>query len=362
MNKKNLYWIELNTQNLKHNIQTYRNRLSLQSKIAAVIKSNAYGHGIIQIAKELEQDSNIHTLCVVNSEEGLLLRKEKISKPIMIIGVINSEIEKIVACDLEPTIYDLSIAQELNDAAKQQQKTCTIHIKVDTGLSRMGILPEQLPEYLEAISKLKNIRIGSIYSHLAAPANIDASLKQEQKLLSLEHNFPTHISASKSPTKSLNQNHALTRLGIGMYGYTNDDQVELRKLLKPVLSLKSRIVFIKTVPAQSSIGYDHTFITKRETRIALLPIGHGDGINLGISNKGRVIICNTIAPMVGKINMNYIIVDVTDIPECTTEDIAIIIGRSKDQEVSLYDWAKHTNLSPTHVVTNLKPHIPRICV
>lgn len=362
MKKNNLYWIELSSKNLQQNIQTYENYLPDQSKIAAVIKSNAYGHGITLIANKLEQNKIVHTFCTVNSEEGVLLRKEGICKPILIIGVINSAIEDIVKYNLEPTIYDLSHAKQLNSAAHKQNKICTVHIKIDTGLSRMGIFPEQLPSYLEAIFNLKNIRIGSIYSHLAAPDNIKISKAQETKLLSLSHTFPTHICASKSPTSSLSQDHALTRLGIGMYGYVTGDRAELVEKLKPVLSLKSCIAYIKDLPQGTPVGYDQTFITKRPTRIALLPIGHGDGINLGLSNRGHVIICDKIAPMVGKINMNYIIVDITDIPECTTKDHAILIGSSQNQTISLYDWAKHTNLSPTHVVTNLKPHIPRIFV
>ena len=362
MKKTNLFWIDLNIQNLKNNIQIYREQLPPQSKIAAVVKSNAYGHGIVHVAEKLEQDDAINIFCVVNSEEGILLRNNNISKPILIIGVINSDIEKIVEHNLEPTIYDLNIAEELNATAEKLNKVCAVHIKIDTGLSRMGIFPKQLPAYLEAISKLKHLRIKSVYSHLAVPENLQASLAQELDLFSIQHEFPTHLSASKSPTNFLNQNYCLTRLGIGMYGYVNETQVELRKKLKPVLSLKSHIILIKDIPAQTPIGYDHTFITQRKTRIAVLPIGHGDGINLGLSNKGHVIICNKLALMVGRISMNYIVVDVTDIPECTTQDIAIFIGSSTDQTLSLYNWAKLTNLSPTHVVTNLKPHIPRFCV
>lgn len=356
-----MYWIELNKKNLHHNIQIYHNITSTDNKIAAVIKSNAYGHGIIEIGQELEKNSFVETLCVVNTQEGIKLREHGITKHIFIIGIINSDLADVVKHNLQPTIYNLNIAKQLDQIAQQQNKIITVHIKVDTGLSRMGVLPEELPHYIDTLSTYKNLRIGSIFSHLAKAYDPQASRTQEEKLFIHKHNIPTHIGASKAQPASLNPNHILTRVGIGIYGYV-PKQPKLAKMLQPVLSLKSKVVLIKTIPAETPVGYNETFITKRKTTIAILPIGHGDGINLGLSNKAHVIICNKLAPVIGTISMNYITVDVTDIPECTLHDLAILIGSSKDQTISLYDWAELTGLTPTHLATNLKPHIPRILV
>ena len=361
MTTNNLYWIELNAHHLNHNIHLYKNNLPQHNHIAAVIKSNAYGHGIVPIAELLEQHNSVKMFCVANTEEALLLRQKKIKKPILVIGIVNSNLEEIVTHNIEITIYDLAIAERLNFYAQQQQKTVTVHIKIDTGLSRMGIFPEQLSDYIRAISTWNNLSIGSVYSHLAKAHDVHAAADQEKKFCSVAHPFPTHLAASKANPTELHQKYTLTRTGIGLYGYGNTTHPFAHNL-KPVLSLFSRIVMIKEIPANTHVGYDHTYTTTRTTKIAVLSIGHGDGINLHLSNKGQVIICDKLALMIGRISMNYIVVDVTEIPECTTNDHAILLGRSKNQSISLYDWEKLTNLSATHLAVNLKPHIPRIIV
>lgn len=356
-----LCWIEINTKNLDHNIDIYKKQLSPNNQIIAMIKSNAYGHGARQISSHLEGNPLVHGFCLVNTKEGILLRKNGIKKPIIVVGVINSEPEEIIEQNIEVTIYNFDIAQKLNKVASLKNKTARVHIKVDTGLSRMGILPHELNQFVAKIKQLKNLRIVSIFTHLAKSYDVEASNKQEAILYSLEHNFPTHIGSSKANFSSFKQEHIFTRIGIGMYGYVLH-QPKTQSQLKPVFSLKSRISIIKTVPEGTSIGYDQTFITKRTTTFAVLPIGYAEGISPLLSNKGTVIVCDKIAPMIGRINMNYIVIDVTDIPECTINNVVIFIGSSKNQSLSLCDWTEHTGTSPTHLTTNFKKDIPRISV
>ncbi len=361
MKTKNLYWIELSAKKLYHNIQLYRNNLPSHNQIAAVIKSNAYGHGILPVAHLLEQNSLVHMFCTANTQEALLLRQGGITKPIMVIGLVNSPTQEIVAHNIQVTIYDLALVQELDFHAGLQKKTALVHIKIDTGLSRMGIFPEQLADFIKVISEFKNVSIASVYSHLAKAHDQDSAQAQEQKFCSITHAFPVHLGASKANPRELDQKYTLTRVGIGIYGYNHQQHVFGKHLL-PVMSLKSGIAMIKTIPAGTNVGYDHTYTALRETRIAVLSMGHGDGINLHLSNQGQVIICDKLAPMIGRISMNYTVVDVTDIPEATVYDSAIWLGQSKNHSISLYDWEKITGLSATHLAVNLKPHIPRIIV
>lgn len=359
--KTDLCWIELNTNNLNSNIKTYQNQLPFRNKIVAMVKSNAYGHGSKQIAQKLDRNPLIESFAVVNSFEAIKLRNNQIKKRIIVVGVINSQLADIINYNIEVTIYNLEIAKKLNKIAKKNNKLCSIHIKVDTGLSRMGISPKELSHYLLEIKKLKNLRICSVFTHLAKSYDIESSNQQENILCSLSHNLPTHVGSSKTNFSALKSNHIFTRVGIGIYGYVLH-QPELSKQLKPVLSLKSRISMIKILPPKTPVGYDHTFITTKQTKIAVLPIGYAEGINPLLSNKGSVIVCDTFAPIIGKISMNYTVIDITHIPKCTENDIVTFIGKSKSKSISLYNWMEHTNLSPTHLSTNLKINIPRICV
>jgi alanine racemase len=361
LQKINLCWIEINTKNLDHNIAMYQKELPLHNQIIAMVKSNAYGHGSFEITKHLENNTLVYAFAVVNSQEASALRESGITKPIIVVGIINSQVNELVDLEIELTIYSKDIAEQLNQIAAKKNKILRVHVKVDTGLTRMGIFPEDLESFLTMLKKLQNLKVISIFTHLAKAYDLEASNQQEDKLYFFDHNLPTHIGSSKAHFAKFKHSHIYSRIGMGIFGYVLH-QPDLQKKLKPVFALKSRIVLIKTVAAQTTIGYDHTFITTRVTTVAVLPIGYAEGINPALSNQGAVIICDKLAPIVGKISMNYTVVDITDIPECTLNDIAIFIGKSETKSLSLYDWTDQTGISPTHLTTNFKSTVTRICV
>ena len=221
----------------------------------------------------------------------------------------------------------------------------------------MGILPKDLDDFIQTIDTLKNLKTGSIFSHFAKAYDQESSLQQKRIFESLEHTYPTHLLSSKSHFSHIEKDHSLMRVGIGLYGYVFY-QPDRNNQLQPVLSLKSRIEMIKTIPANTPIGYDHTYVTKRETTIAVLPIGYAEGLPYELSNEGSVIINDHKVPILGKLSMNYTVVDITDIPNCTKNDHAIFIGQSKSHSITFNDWAKLTRKPPTYLLTKSQATYP----
>ena len=248
-------WIEINRSNLEHNILQYKNWLPEQTKLAPVIKANAYGHGLYQIASIYDTNPHIGTLCVVNSQEALYLRKHSIKKPILIVGYLNSSLDEVILQDITITVYDLHTIKQLQSAAKQLNKLVNIHLKIDTGMSRLGIQESNIKNYLEYIQSCPNLILQGIFSHLSNGNNPTIVHQQEElfKLYNVQ-NCQRHIGNSLGSLNSKYQ-YDLARVGIGLYGYLLTTDHKKQEALKPVLSLKTKIIEIKQLSANKTIGY-----------------------------------------------------------------------------------------------------------
>lgn len=358
------HWIELDAQALEDNAQQFKEWLGPTTQIAAIIKSNAYGHGIIEIAQLYEQSKSIAAVCVVNLSEAITLREQaQVKKPIFVVSYLDRHYAYIIKYNIEVVVYDMHTAQELNKFGKKYKKQIKVHIKCDTGMSRLGITPSEIEMFIEQLTHLPWIIISGIFSHLAESyqqertAVQQAAFEQIQKL-----GYQTHISNSHGALTVQNKNHHFARIGIGLFGYIQKESLENQKKLKPVLSLKTKILQIKSVPAGTSIGYDGMFQASKHMTIATIALGYYEGLDARLSNIGFVIINDQFAPIVGRVCMNLTIVDVTTVSHCFVGQTVTVLGKEDTCSISVYDWSHLTKASVYNHLTKLSATIPRFII
>lgn len=338
-----LVWIELDGHSFEHNVQTYK-RLIGNQLLNVVVKSNAYGHGLIPIGLLAQQSNAVDWLSTATLREALELRAAGVSKPILVLYFVDDKPALALEHDIELMVSDTTMLNQLNIIGQQHTRAFKVHLKVDTGMARFGFLPTEIDTVMQKISHLPFIKVTGIYSHLSHAASADQEYTLYQATLfngvldtvhkagvSVEHK---HIANSAG----ILSNHAfnrctMVRVGLGAYGeWANDAHKSAMQErygpleLKPVLSLKTRIAQIRTVPANTYVGYDRTHKTDKPTRIAVLAVGYYDGYDRRLSNKGLVLIGNTYAPIIGIIAMTCAMVDITHIPSAQVGDEVVLIG------------------------------------
>ena len=366
-------WAEINLDNFIYNIEQIKRRAK-NSEIIGVVKANAYGHGAIEIAKTLVE-CDIKRLAVANIVEAIELRDNNIDIPIMILGISEEyAIDSILKYNVEPTVSTVNFTKKLNEKAKALNKTINIHIAIDSGMGRIGFRNNEnsILEIIE-ISKLSNINVESIYTHFstADSKNKEYSLKQlsiyKEMLDALEKN------GVNIPKKNLSNSAAIidieeahfdcVRPGIIQYGYYPSNEVNKKALdLKPVLSWKSRILYLKEVESNEYIGYNQNFKTTKKTKIATIPVGYADGYSRGLSNKGKVIINGTLAPIIGNVCMDQIMVDVSEIKDVASGDEVILLGSYGDIKFDAEDIANILNTISYEVLCLIGRRTPRIYI
>ena len=366
-------WAEINLDNFIYNIDQIKKRAK-NSEIIAVVKANAYGHGAIEIAKTLVK-CDIKKLAVANIVEAIELRDNNIDIPIMILGLSEEyAIDSILKYNVEPTVSTLNFAKKLNEKAKSFNQKINIHIAIDSGMGRIGFRNNEnnILEIVE-ISKLSNIHIESIYTHFstADSKNKEYSLKQlstYKTILDVLEKLGVNI-----PKKNLSNSAAIidiedahldcVRPGIIQYGYYPSNEVNKKALdLKPVLSWKSRILYLKEVEANEFIGYNKNFKTTKKTKIATIPVGYADGYSRDLSNKGKVIINGTFAPILGNVCMDQIMVDVSEVKDVATGDEVILLGSDGDVKFDAEDMANILNTISYEVLCLIGRRTPRIYI
>ncbi|MDP3787806.1 MAG: alanine racemase [Candidatus Chromulinivorax sp.] len=364
-------WIELSTSAVEHNALQFKQWLGISTQIAGVIKSNAYGHGLIEMATLYEQCKNIAALCVINSSEAICIRQRGITKPIFVIGYIDTLYDTIPQHDIQVVLYDLQVAHELNEIGKKYNKKINIHIKFDTGMSRLGIVADQLETFVKQLVTLHWITIAGIFSHLAESYKSERTHNQESVFTIIEQlqadqilpdNLAVHISNSHGSLTTKHKNYSYARIGIGLYGYLQKHAPEIQTKLQPVLSLKTKILQIKSVVAGSLIGYDGMFQAPHDMTIATIAIGYHEGLDARLSNCGSVIINGHFTPIIGRICMNLTIIDITNISGCRTGQVVTILGKEGDISISAYDWSAITKASVYNHLTKLSNTLPKIIV
>lgn len=355
---------EINLNALSHNLNVVRNKTGGTTRILAVIKADAYGHGAVNVAKHLIK-KGVSKLGVAYTNEGISLREAGITAPVLVF-FDRENIDACLAYNLTPTVFDLETARKLSAGAYRLNKKIPIHVKVDTGMGRIGFDIRKAFEAIIKISSLKNIKLEGLMSHfseadLQDKDFVNLQLKNFKSLVKkLEHNkirFEFLHMANSAAVLTMPDAHlTMVRPGIMLYGYGCCESEKLR----PVMSLKSRIVFLKKVPAGTPISYNRTFITKRKSTIATIPVGYADGFNRKLSNQGEVLINGRRAPVVGRVCMDTTMVDVTDIPGVHYKTEVVLLGRQGREQITADDIANKTGTIPYEVLTSVGQRIKRI--
>lgn len=373
-------WAEISLPALIHNFHLIRRQVEPQAQVMAVVKADAYGHGATECAHALAA-AGAAWFGVALVEEGSRLRGAGIASPIFLLGGFwQGQADEVIAQGLTPAIYSYAAAQELNARAGAAGRTISFHLKVDTGIGRLGIQMNEIAAFARALTACTNLKLEGLYSHFAEAdvAESDYTAEQlrrfdEAARILREYGFaPTiqHIAASAAIHAHQPGWKSLVRAGASLYGLKRDvlgpapTQPEGLYAVRPVMSLHSRIILRKTVPPGSSFGYGRTFVTQRESRIATIPIGYADGLRRALSNQGRVIVrtrqgCH-YAPIVGRISMDLTILDVTDMPDAAAGDEVILIGSSEDLHIAAEDVAAQAGTISYEIVTGISARVPRL--
>ena len=342
-------------------------------KICAIIKSNAYGHGLKQVAEVIKNLPEVEFLGVTSLEEGVILRELNIKKPILLLGSIFpfENFKEIINYDITPTVASVSLMKELNKYLKKIGKKISFHLKIDTGMGRIGILPESVMNFVEEYKNLRNVYCEGIYTHFSSAAS-DKEYTFYQ--LELFNNFyktllkyeikPKYIHTANSAASVLypESYFNIIRPGLVIYGLKPCEGVEKFVSIEPVLALKSKIVFLKTLPKGKYISYSKTYKTKRKTKVATLPIGYADGILRKLSNRGKVLVKGEFCNIIGRVTMDMIMVDITSVKDVCVGDEVVLIGRQNDKEITAEEVALWSETINYEVVTLLSQRIPRVVV
>lgn len=353
--------IDLNA--LSHNLNFVRKKIG-NTNILAVVKANAYGHGGAAVAKHLIQEG-VPRLGVAFSDEAITLRESGITAPINVF-FDRDNVDECFKYNLTPTVFDLDTAKKLSSKARSLKQQLSIHVKVDTGMGRIGLDIRKALGVILKISSLKNLKLDGLMSHFSEAELQDKSYAgfQLKNFLTLanelkENNIRCrffHIANSAAVLTMPDAHLNMVRPGIMLYGYGCSENDKL----KPVMSIKGKIGFLKKVPAGTSISYGRAFITKRRSIIATIPVGYADGYNRRLSNQGEVLINEKRAPVVGRVCMDTIMVDVTDIPDVSYKTEVVLLGRQGKEKITAEDIALKTGTIPYEVLTSIGQRIKRV--
>ncbi len=362
----------ISKQNLLHNLRQFK-KITEPSKIISVVKSNAYGHDVDLVSKVIEKETD--WFATVNLNEALHLRKIGIKKPILVLSYYDLDsVSEAIVKNISLVIYDLKQTQAIDRAAKRLKKLAKIHIKIDTGTSRLGVIQGELKKFAESLKNFPNLEIEGVFSHLASSEeNTEytqrqlAEFEMAIKALSKEGIKPKikHIACTAAALSLKNSHYNAVRLGIGLYGLWPSDTAHKQALklfpklaLKPVLSWKARIIQIKDLGVGTFVGYGNTFRVNRKTKLAVLPVGYHEGYDRALSNNAQVLIRNKKCKVLGRICMNLMMVDITG-TKAVVGDEAVLIGKMGKEIISAEDLAKNRTIN-YEIVARISSLIPRI--
>lgn len=357
---------------LKYNVDGIKRCKADGAMLMGVVKADAYGHGAKIFAHELD-GLGFDWFAVATVDEGIELRKDGIHQPILVLGYsCEEQYPDMVQWDITPTIYSFDMAKAFAAVAAAAGKTADIHIKIDTGMSRIGFLPEEESiDEIEKIHGLKNIRIQGMFTHFACADMRDKShvghqIEKFRRMIDgvKKRGIPVeifHCSNSASIMELPSEHMNMVRAGIILYGlYPSHEMEEERLSLKPVMSLYSHVVQVKEVPGGVSVGYGATYVTGRPTRIATIPVGYADGYPRALSNRASVLIRGRRVPIIGRICMDQFMVDVTEAPEVSIGDVVTLIGTDGEESISVEEISEMAGSFNYEFVCDVSRRVPRV--
>ncbi len=371
-------WAEVSLGTLRENYRILRKYLGQGVTICAVVKAYAYGHGAVECAKALE-DEGATWLGVTSLDEAIPLREEGIATRILLMtGFWRGEQEEIVRLGLTPTLWEVGHVELMDQAAAHVGVAQhSVHLKIDTGMGRLGATTEELPHVLKALRSASHLKLEGVATHLASSEVLDAPSVSEQlkefeeaRRMLREFGFnPPHVHAAN--TSAVISHHeswnTMVRPGLALYGYHLPFERAGRTVsgrglalsVKPVLTWKTQILSLRDMRAGQALGYGGTYVTKAPSRIGVLPVGYADGLNRGLSAGGRVIVRENYAPIVGRISMDLTLIDVTGIPEVAVADEVVLLGSADGLNVDAREHAELANTIPYEILCAISKRVPR---
>ena len=363
-------WAEVDLGAIRYNYKQIKKMVGSQSSILVIVKGNAYGHGMFEAAKTLET-VGADFFGVATLDEAIYLREKKIKTPILVLGsVLPKEVEPAVKNDVTLTLCYMELANVIDRAAAKLKKKANVHIKIDTGMGRIGVWHEGAFDFVrDVISNFKNIHVEGIYTHFSVAGRDEffttyqldsfTALLEELKHLGIE--IPYRHAANSIATVALKKAHLnLVRPGIVIYGMYPKRSFVNKFHLKPAMALKTKIVFLKKTQPGMSISYGRTYITQKPTVIATLPIGYADGYGRILSNKARVLVRGQKAPVVGKVTMDQTMIDVGHVEGVKLGDEVVLIGKQGGNEIRCEELARLAGTIPYEIVCSISNRVPRI--
>ena len=357
---------------IAYNFQMMKANIKKDVHMIAVIKTDGYGHGAVQIARLLENTDYIWGYATATLEEAVILRKHGIQKPILVLGCIfPDQWEEMIQNEVRMTTYTTDMAKGVSDLAVRLGKDAYIHIKLDTGMSRLGFqINENSVDAIEEISKMPGLKLEGLFTHFSKADETDKKYTDEQieKYCYMQEELKKrgvtfefyHCSNSAGIIDVPKANMDLVRAGISIYGLYPSEEVRKSNVpLKPAMELISHVAYVKTVPAGTPVSYGATYVTDRETRLATIPVGYGDGYPRSLSNKGYVLIHGKKAPICGRICMDQFMVDITDIPDVKFGDKVTLIGKDGEEILPVETLSDLSGRFNYEFVCDLGKRIPR---
>lgn len=366
-------WAEVSLPTLCQNFRIVRDYVAPGATVCAVVKAHAYGHGAVECARALEQEG-AKWFGVTSTDEGLALRDGGITARILLMtGFWRGDEEFVLENDLTPTVWQREHIERLEQAAERLGKgAIRVHLKIDTGMARLGASFEELPQLLEMLRASRYVRVEGLFSHLASAEVVDSPQVDEQMsrferavaMVKQSGLTPAYLHIANTSAIATRPKAWMNfvRPGIALYGYQLPSVLggmSFALPVRPVLAWKTRILSLREVGARQAIGYSGAYVAPAPARIAALPVGYADGLSRHLSSRGRVIVNDQYAPIVGNISMDLTLVDVTQIPSASIGSAAIIIGQSEHCTVTAADHAQLAGTIPYEILCNISKRVPR---
>ncbi|CAC5343926.1 MULTISPECIES: alanine racemase [Planktothrix] len=369
-------WVEVDLGAIAENIRQLKGLLSPQTKLMAVVKADAYGHGAVSVAKTVCQ-AGAEWLAVATLPEGIELREAGIKQPILLLGAIHTveEVQAIAHWQLQPTLCTPQQALLFSETLNKLDQSLAVQIKIDTGMSRLGTPWQQGLEFFKLVQRLPNLELAGIYSHFATADSPDPTVMRQQHYRyenvineirdhwqsDADPQFPLlHISNSAATLADRNLHYDMVRIGLSVYGLYPATHLTSVVTLKPAMQIKARVTQVKTIEAGTGVSYGYQFIAKKQTKIAVIGIGYADGIPRNLSNKIKVLIRGQLVSQIGTITMDQIMLDVSEIPDLQVGEVVTLLGQDGEYSISADDWANTIGTISWEILCGFKHRLPRV--
>lgn len=370
-------YIHIDKKSVIENVTAINKYINSKSKnkvgICAIIKSNAYGHGLCQIGSIISKISSVVMLGVTGIEEAICLREMGVKKQILLLGTLYpfTNFYYLLKYEIIPTVSSVTMLKELDKFAQKNKKIIKFHLKIDTGMGRIGFLADKIDSFIDSYKSCKNVVCDGVFTHFSSAAEDKEYTKCQLQLfnncyhkLLISGIKPKYVHTANSAALLLypESYFNMVRPGLLIYGMLPFKNAQKVIKVSPVLSLKSKIVFLKTVPKGTYISYSKTYCTKRITRVATIPIGYADGVLRKLSNRGKVLVNGKFCNIIGRVTMDMIMVDVTDVKNVNVGDEVVLIGEQNSNKITVEEVAEFAETINYEITTRLSERIPRIVV